>query len=363
MHIGLPKEIKEHELRVALTPTGTKALVDAGHKVFVEQGAGEGSGFTDSHYLEAGAILLEEQHQVYREATFIVKIKEPLPQEYPFLREDHIIFTYLHLAGEQELIPVLQEKKLAALGYETVLASDGTLPLLAPMSEIAGRMAIILGTQYLIKNNGGKGVLLCGVPGVAPSRVVILGGGIVGINATKVAVGLGAEVVVFDVSLPRLRYLDDIFGPRVVTLLPNRSNFMDKLMGADLVIGAVLIPGGKTPMLIYREDLKLMKKQSVIIDVAVDQGGCVETIRPTTHKNPTYEVEGVIHYGVTNMPGAVPHTSTLALTNATFIYIKKIADLGLERALEEDPGLREGLNIYKGKITHREVAKCVGVTL
>ncbi len=361
MRIGLPKEIKEHELRVALTPAGVKSLTESGHQVFVEHGAGEGSGFADSHYLEAGAIILEEAHQVYEEATFIVKIKEPLPPEFPFLREDHILFTYLHLAGEPDLIPVLQEKKLAALGYETVLASDGTLPLLAPMSEIAGRMAIILGTQYLIKNNGGKGVLLCGVPGVAPSRVVILGGGIVGINATKVAVGLGAEVVVFDISLPRLRYLDDIFGPRVITLLPNRNNFREKLMGADLVIGAVLIPGGKTPMLIQREDLQLMKKKSVIIDVAVDQGGCVETIRPTTHKNPTYEVDGVIHYGVTNMPGAVPHTSTLALTNATFFYIKKIADLGLEAAMEEDPGLRAGLNIYQGKITHKEVAKCVGV--
>ena len=359
MHIGLPKEIKEHELRVAITPAGVKDLTESGHKVFVEKGAGEGSGFPDSNYLEAGAILLDEQHQVYDHAELIVKIKEPLPQEYPLLKEEHILFTYLHLAGEQQLIPVLQEKKLAAIGYETVLASDGTLPLLAPMSEIAGRMAIILGTQYLIKNNGGKGVLLCGVPGVAPSRVVILGGGIVGINATKVAVGLGAEVVVFDISLPRLRYLDDIFGPRVITLLPNSHNFKEKLIGADLVVGAVLIPGGKTPNLITREDLKLMKQQSVIIDVAVDQGGCVETIRPTTHKKPTYEIDGVIHYGVTNMPGAVPRTSTLALTNATFSYIKRIADQGLEKALEKDPGLRAGLNIYKGKIMHEEVAKCL----
>lgn len=358
MHIGLPKEIKEHEFRVAITPAGVKGLTDSGHKVFVEKGAGEESGFSDSTYREAGAVLLEEKYQVYEEAEFIVKIKEPLPQEFPYLKEEHILFTYLHLAGEQDLIPVLQEKKLAALGYETVLASDGTLPLLAPMSEIAGRMAIILGTQYLIKNNGGKGVLLCGVPGVAPSRIVILGGGIVGINATKVAVGLGAEVVVFDISLPRLRYLDDIFGSRIITLLPNSHNFREKLMGADLVIGAVLIPGGKTPTLITRDDLKIMKKKSVIIDVAVDQGGCVETIYPTTHKKPTYEVDGVIHYGVTNMPGAVPHTSTLALTNATFIYIKKIADLGLEKALEEDPGLRAGLNIYKGKIVHPEVARC-----
>ncbi len=359
MNIGLPKEIKEHELRVAITPAGVKSLTDSGHKVFVEQGAGEGSGFADNSYLEAGAVVLEEKHQVYEQAELIVKIKEPLPPEFPLLQERHILFTYLHLAGEQDLIPVLQEKRLAALGYETVLASDGTLPLLAPMSEIAGRMAIIMGTQFLIKNNGGKGVLLCGVPGVAPSRVVIMGGGIVGINATKVAVGLGAEVVVFDVSLPRLRYLDDIFGPRVITLLPNSHNFKEKLMGADLLIGAVLIPGGKTPNLVTREDLKLMKKKSVIIDVAVDQGGCVETIRPTTHKNPTYEVDDVIHYGVTNMPGAVPRTSTLALTNATFSYIKKIADLGLEKAMDQDPGLRSGLNIYKGEIVHEEVAKCV----
>ncbi|MGI5875496.1 MAG: alanine dehydrogenase [Dethiobacteria bacterium] len=358
MYIGLPKEIKEHEFRVALSPAGVKGLTESGHKVFVAEGAGEGSGFSDNSYRDVGAIILKDNSQVYENAELIVKVKEPLPQEYPYLREEHILFAYLHLAGEQQLIPVLQDKKLVAIGYETVLAADGTLPLLAPMSEIAGRMAIILGTQYLIKNNGGKGVLLCGVPGVAPSRVVILGGGIVGINATKVAVGLGAEVVVFDISLPRLRYLDDIFGPRIVTLLPNSHNLEEKLEGADLVIGAVLVPGGKTPVLVTREDIKIMKKKSVIIDVAVDQGGCVETIRPTTHKNPTFEVDGVIHYGVTNMPGAVPHTSTLALTNATYPYVKKIADLGLERALEEDSGLKAGVNISKGKIVHKEVARC-----
>jgi len=359
MNIGILREIKDQEYRVGMTPAGVKGLALSGHNVFVQKGAGTGSGFSDRDYREAGAVLLDDPGSVYEQAQLLVKVKEPLPVEYGYLREEHILFTYLHLAGVQELIPVLQDKGLAAIGYETVLATDGSLPLLAPMSEIAGRMAVIIGTDYLLKYNGGKGVLLCGIPGVAPSRVVILGGGIVGLNAAKVAVGLGAEVVVFDTSLPRLRYLDDIFHSRLITLLPNSENIKEQIKSTDLVIGAVLVPGGKAPLLISKEDLKIMPSQSVIIDVSIDQGGCVETVRPTTHANPVYEIDGIIHYGVPNMPGAVPRTSTQALTNVTLPYVHKIASLGLEGAMEEDPGLRAGLNIYRGEIVHKEVARCV----
>ncbi len=358
MIIGVPKEIKTWENRVALTPGGVESLVRRGHKVLVERGAGTGSGLLDAEYVRAGAELVSREEAWG--AELVVKVKEPIQEEYRFLRPDLILFTYLHLAADRPLTEALLKAGTAAIAYETVQLEDGSLPLLTPMSEVAGRMAPQVGAQFLEKPKGGRGVLLGGVPGVAPASVVILGGGTVGINAAKIALGMGAQVTILDVNHRRLQYLDDVFGGRLVTLTSTEANIKKSIQHADLLIGAVLIPGAKAPKLVTREMLSLMKEGSVIVDVAVDQGGCVETIRPTTHADPAYVVDGVVHYGVANMPGAVPRTSTFALTNQTLPYVLKLAEKGL-LALKEDPSLRKGLNTYKGRLTHPGVAEAFGL--
>ncbi len=357
--IGVPKEIKPQEHRVGIVPAGVRALTKCGHKVLVQKGAGEGSGITDNEYGSAGANIILQIEEVYAQADMIIKVKEPLPTEYPLLKKGQILYTYLHLAAAKELTLALLERKIIGIAYETMKLKDGSLPLLIPMSEIAGRMAIQVGAAHLQKENGGRGVLLAGVPGVAPGNVVILGGGTVGINAAKIAVGMGAKVTILDINLERLRYIDDMFGPRITTLYSDSHTVEVSVKEADLVVGAVLITGARAPILVDRSMIGKMKPGSVIVDVAVDQGGCVETIHPTYHQNPTYIVDGVIHYGVANMPGAVARTSTFALTNATLPYAIKIANIGAPKVFQEDPFILSGLNVYKGKL----VCEAVGESL
>ena len=363
MIIGVAKEIKNNENRVGLTPAGAEALVKAGHKVFVEKTAGVGSGFSDENYISVGAEIISDKKKIFDESEMIIKVKEPLKSEYEFFHEGQILFTYLHLAPEPELTDALLQKKVVGIAYETVTGRDGkTLPLLAPMSEIAGRMSIQIGAHFLENRHGGRGILLGGVSGVAAGQVVIVGGGIVGTNAAKIAVGLGAKVTIIDLSIERLRYLDDIFGGRVQTIMSNSYNISKWTEQADLVVGAVLIPGAKTPKLVTEEMVKKMKKNSVIVDVAIDQGGCVETAdHVTTHDEPTFEKFGVIHYSVANIPGAVSRTSTLALTNATLPYALKIANLGWKSACKNDSGLAKGLNTISGNLTNKAVADALNL--
>ena len=362
MIVGVPKEIKTREYRVGIVPAGVAALVAAGHTVLVEKDAGVGSGIPDADYQRVGAQILSSADEVWKRAEMIVKVKEPVPPEYERMQTGQIIYTYFHLSGvDPELTKILIKKKISAVAYETVQLDDGSLPLLRPMSEVAGQMAIQVGAASLEKEHGGKGILLGGVPGVRRGRVTIIGGGVVGINAAKMAAGLGANVTILDTSLDRLRYLDEVLPANVNTVFSNRHNILDAVRDADLIIGAVLIPGKKAPHLITREDLKSIPGGCVIVDVAVDQGGCVETIKPTTHENPTYFVEGVLHYAVANMPGAVPRTSTLALTNATLPYAVKLANHGWQEACRRDSALKLGLNIVKGKIVYAGVAEAFGL--
>ncbi|HEX7728448.1 MAG TPA: alanine dehydrogenase [Terracidiphilus sp.] len=357
MVIGVPREIKDNEARVGVTPAGAKALVEAGHTVLVETAAGAQSGFPDEEYQNAGAEIVGEAGYVWGKSEMVVKVKEPIEQEYGFFREGLVLFTYLHLAPVRDLTDKLLEKKVIGIAYETVRDRNGALPLLTPMSEVAGRMSVQVGASYLEKERGGRGILLGGVPGVPPAHVTIIGGGIVGTNAARIALGFGAKTTLIDLNLNRLRELDDIFGGRLYTLASNSYNLAQATREADLVIGGVLIPGATAPKLVTRQMVSNMKKGAVIVDVAIDQGGCVETARPTSHSNPSYVVDGVVHYCVTNMPGAVPHTSTLALTNSTFPYVMRIAKLGAREALKQDAGLAEGLNTWKGVLTYKGVAE------
>jgi alanine dehydrogenase len=357
MIIGVPREIKDNEARVGITPAGVKALTEAGHKVLVETQAGAASGFDDAEYQAAGGEIVGDAGYAWGKADMVVKVKEPIEREYAYFREGLVLFTYLHLAPVPELTEKLLASKVIGIAYETVRDRQGTLPLLTPMSEVAGRMSVQVGASYLEKERGGRGVLLGGVPGVPPAHVTIIGGGIVGTNAARVALGFGAKVTLVDVNLNRLRELDDIFNGRLYTLASNSYNIAQATREADLVIGGVLIPGTTAPKLVTREMVAQMKKGAVIVDVAIDQGGCVETAKPTSHSNPSYVVDGVVHYCVTNMPGAVPHTSTLALTNSTFPYVTRIANLGVREALKQDAGLAEGLNTWFGTLTYRGVAE------
>ncbi len=360
MIIGIPKEVKNNENRVAITPAGVNELIKCGHKVLIEKSAGKGSGIEDSDYAAAGSDMVEKNIDLYQKADLIFKVKEPLESEYNLLKEGQTLFTYLHLAPNQPLTEALLRKKITGVAFETVRCSKGTLPLLTPMSEVAGRMSVQIGANFLQKYNGGRGILLGGVPGVAPAEVLIIGGGVVGLNAAKIAVGMGARVIVMDVNSARLAQLDDIFGGRITTLLYNEYQASEKVTEADLLIGAVLVVGAKTPKVVRENMVKTMKKGSVIVDVAIDQGGSIETIdRITTHDNPCYEKYGVIHYSVANMPGAVPHTSTHALAGATLPYLLQIAGKGVERAMMEDDGLLAGLNTYQGKITCEPVARAM----
>jgi alanine dehydrogenase len=361
MKIGLPKEIKDNEYRVGLTPAGVQALENAGHEVFVQKSAGEGSGFSDEQYVKAGADLLDTADEVWATGDMIVKVKEPVAPEYTRMRENQLLFTYLHLAPELELTKVMMERKVTGVAYETITDKFGRLPLLTPMSEVAGRMSVQVAATYLEKMNGGKGILLGGVPGVPAANVVIIGGGIVGTEAAKMAVGLGARVTIIDRSLERLRQLDDIFLSKVQTLASSRFAIEEAISHADAVIGAVLVVGAAAPKLVTREMLHLIPNGSVLVDVAVDQGGCFETTHATTHSNPTYYEEGVLHYCVANMPGAVPRTSTFALTNATLPYALDLANKGFEKAIQDDAGLREGVNTFAGKLTYAAVAESQGL--
>ena len=357
MIVGLPKEIKDNEYRVGLTPAGVRALTDAGHKVTVEKNAGEGSGFDDALYQKAGAQIIDSADDVWAGADMVVKVKEPIEPEYPRMREGQLLFTYLHLAPDHELTAQLLKRKVTGIAYETITDRKGMLPLLTPMSEVAGRMAIQVGAHYLEKMAGGRGILLGGVPGVPAARVVILGGGVVGTNAAKIAVGMGAHVTIIDNNLDRLRELDDIFLSKISTLASSAYMIHDAISSADLIVGAVLVPGAAAPRLVTRNMLKDVPNGSVIVDVAVDQGGCIETTHPTTHSNPTYYVEGVLHYCVANMPGAVPRTSTFALTNATLPYTLKLANQGFLEAIRSDAGLKAGVNTFAGHCTYQAVAE------
>jgi alanine dehydrogenase len=357
MIIGVPKEIKISENRVGMTEAGVKQLVREGHKVYVEKNAGIGSGISNDDYLKVGATIVDTKKEVYDRADMIVKVKEPLPDEYNMLRENQILYTYLHLAAEPQLTKVLCERKVKAIAYETIQPSDGSLPLLVPMSEVAGRMATQIGAFYLQKDHGGKGILLGGVTGVPRANVVVLGGGVVGVNAAKMAIGLGANVTILDVNTSRLEYLDHIFEGRITTLFSNIKNIEESVHRADLVVGGVLLAGRKAPKLVTREMISDMSPGSVVVDVAVDQGGCIETCKPTSHVNPTYEVDGVIHYCVPNMPGVVSRTSTYALTNVTFKYASILAAKGVEDAVAKDPALLKGLNVYGGYVCYEPVAR------
>jgi alanine dehydrogenase len=359
MRIGVPTEIKDNESRVGMVPSGVRDLTGDGHEVLVQKGAGNGSGFSDDEYTAAGGRILATADEVYEKAEMIVKVKEPVAADLKRLKDGQLLFTYLHLAPVPDLTAELLKRKITGIAYETITGRGGSLPLLSPMSEVAGRMSVQVGAYYLQKPNGGRGVLLGGVPGVLPADVAIIGGGIVGINAAKMAVGLGARVTILDTNVDRLRYLDDVFMGRVGTLASNRAHVEEACRRADLLIGGVLIPGASAPKLVTRDMIREMKKGSVIVDVAIDQGGCVETAHATTHSNPVYEVDGVIHYCVANMPGAVPRTSTIALTNATLPYTRRLASLGFKKAIE-DPGLAEGVNVYDGKITCQAVAESQG---
>jgi alanine dehydrogenase len=359
MIIGVPKEIKDHETRVGLVPSGVTALREAGHEVLVQSTAGEGSSLTDREYMQSGAAIVNQAEEVWRRADLIVKVKEPQPAEYAFFKPGLVLFTYLHLAPLPELTGRLLDAQVNGVAYETI-REQGALPLLTPMSEVAGRMAVQVGAQYLEATQGGRGILLGGVPGVAPANVVVLGGGVVGTNAAKVALGMGAHVTIIDRDLNRLRQIDDIFNGQVVTLASNAWTIGENLKTADLVIGAVLIPGASAPKLVRRQMIAHMRRGSVVVDVAIDQGGCFETSHATTHTEPVYFVDGVLHYCVSNMPAAVPHTSTFALTNATFPYLLQLANKGLERACAENPALCEGVNTYHGYVTHHGVAESQG---
>jgi alanine dehydrogenase len=356
MIIGVPREVKDHESRVGITPAGVKALVEAGHKVLVEQKAGALSAMPDEDYQNAGAEIVGSAHDVWRLADMVVKVKEPVEKEYRYFREGLLLFTYLHLAPLTELTDALLSAKVTGIAYETVRDRTGALPLLTPMSEVAGRMSVQVGAACLEKEHGGRGVLLGGVPGVPPGNVCILGGGIVGTNAAKIALGMGAKVTLIDLNLNRLRELDDIFNGRVFTVASNSYNIEHAVREADLVIGGVLIPGAAAPKIVTKAMVAKMKKGAVIVDVAIDQGGCIETAHPTTHSNPSYEVDGVVHYCVTNMPAAVPNTSTLALTNATFPYVLKLARMGANAAIHDDKGIAEGVNTFSGTLTYEAVA-------
>jgi alanine dehydrogenase len=360
MTVGVPKEVKDHETRVGLVPSGVCALLEAGHQVLVESMAGAGSSITDREYMQAGAVIAHSAQEVWSKSDLIVKVKEPQRSEYPLLRPGLILFTYLHLAPLPELTNRLLESKVNGVAYETILEPDGSLPLLTPMSEVAGRIAVQVGAQYLEAPNGGRGVLVGGVPGVAPASIVILGGGVVGTNAAKIALGMGAHVTIIDRNLNRLRELDDIFNGAAITLASNVWTIGEALRHADLVIGAVLIPGASAPKLVRSQMIANMKRGSVVVDVAIDQGGCFETSRPTTHTDPVYFVDGVLHYCVSNMPAAVPHTSTFALTNATFPYLLELANKGLEKACTDHSAIREGVNTYHGYVTHHGVAESQG---
>ena len=361
MIVGLPKEIKDNEYRVGLTPAGVRALKDAGHEVLVEKSAGEGSGFEDSLYQRAGGRIVDSAEDVWTTAELIVKVKEPIAPEYPRMREGQLLFTYLHLAPDTELTKQLLESKVTGIAYETITDHRGGLPLLTPMSEVAGRMAIQVGAHYLEKMSGGRGILLGGVPGVPAARVVIIGGGVVGTNAAKIAVGMGAHVTMIDNNLERLRELDDIFLSKISTLASSAYMIHDAISQADLIVGAVLVPGAAAPKLVTRSMLKDVPNGAVIVDVAVDQGGCIETTHPTTHSNPTFYVEGVLHYCVANMPGAVPRTSTFALTNATLPYALKLANKGFFAAIAADAGLKAGVNTFAGHCTYEAVASAQGL--
>lgn len=361
MIIGIPKEIKMQEYRVGIVPAGVKTLSANNHQIIIQKGAGLGSGISDGEYTAAGARILDTAKEIYDEAEMIIKVKEPLEQEYDLMRNSQILYTYLHLAPAPALARALLEKGIVGIAYETIQMEDGSLPLLIPMSEIAGRMSIQVGAYYLQKEHGARGVLLGGVPGVSPGHVTILGGGTVGTHAAKMASGLGAKVTVLDINLDRLRYLDDIFGGKIVTLMSDSHNIEEAVASADLVIGAVLIPGARTPTLLPREMLSVMKKGSVVVDVAVDQGGCIETIHPTYHDDPIYEIDGIIHYGVANMPGAVARTSTFALNNTTLPYAVKIANMGWKNAMKEDNCLLKGLNVASGYLFCRPVSEALGI--
>ena len=360
MIIGVAKEVKDHETRVGLVPGSVSALREAGHRVLVETNAGLGSSLPDQDYVEAGAEIVSLAGDLWRQSDLVVKVKEPQPSEYAHFRPALILFTYLHLAPLPELTAKLVETKMSAVAYETIREEDGSLPLLTPMSEVAGRMAVQVGAQYLEAPNGGRGILLGGVPGVAPGNVVILGGGVVGHNSAKMAVGLGAHVSILDINMNRLRELDDIYSSQIVTLASSAWTIREALRHADLVVGAVLIPGASAPKLVRRDMLKVMKKGAVMVDVAIDQGGCFETSHATTHTDPIYYVDNVLHYCVSNMPAAVPHTSTFALTNATFPYLMQLANKGLAKACETSNAVREGVNTYQGHITYPAVAESQG---
>lgn len=357
MVVGVPAEVKDCEYRVALTPAGAEALAKAGLKLLVQSGAGRDSGFTDDFYTRSGATVVGTAEEIWAGADLILKVKEPVPSEWPLIRQDQVLFCYFHFAASKPLTTAMLESGAVAVAYETVGPGDGRLPLLTPMSEVAGRMAIQQGAKYLETPAGGSGVLLGGVPGVLPAKVLVLGGGVVGTNAARMAAGLGARVAIMDVSLPRLRHLAETMPANVNLLYSTRYAIRKQLRDSDLVVGAVLLPGKKAPRLVKRRDLATMRPGSVIVDVAVDQGGCVETIRPTTHENPVYEVDGIVHYGVTNIPGAVPRTSTLALTNATLPYALQLASLGWQRACAGDPDLARGINVARGRVTHPGVAE------
>jgi alanine dehydrogenase len=357
--IGVPKEIKNNEYRVAMVPAGVRTLVEQGHNVLVQKSAGEGSGISDKEYIRAGAEIRKSALDIFNEADMVVKVKEPLLQEYDLLREDQVLFTYLHLAPALQLTQALLRSKIIAVAYETVQTEDGSLPLLTPMSEIAGKMSIQVGAYYLQKENGGSGVLLGGVPGTEAGKVAIIGAGTVGANAARVAVGMGANVAILDVDMKRLRYLKDIFANNLTALISNSSNIESAVANADLVVGAVLIPGARAPQLVTRKMISKMRKGSVVVDVAVDQGGCIETTVPTSFDNPTFIVDGVTHYCVANMPSAVARTSTFALTSVTFPYVLKLANLGYQKALMSDISLCKGLNVCKGKVTNKPIADCL----
>jgi alanine dehydrogenase len=361
MIVGVPKEIKNKENRVGMVVAGVRALTSAGHKVLIQNNAGLGAGITNDDYKKAGATLVETAKEVFDRADMIVKVKEPLPEEYPLLREGQILYTYLHLAADERLTKALMERKIVGIAYETIQPADGSLPLLAPMSAVAGRMATQIGASYLQHDHGGKGMLLGGVPGVDRANVVVLGGGVVGVNAAKMAVGLGARVTIMDVNAHRLDYLADVFGNEITTLYSNSEQIEKAVTSADLVIGAVLVPGAKAPKLVNRDMISRMQPGGVVVDVAVDQGGSVETCRPTSHEHPTYLVDGVIHYAVPNMPGAVPRTSTYALTNVTMKYALMLANLGWKDAVAKDQALLKGVNILNGKVAYKQVADDLGL--
>ncbi|MBW1995621.1 MAG: alanine dehydrogenase [Deltaproteobacteria bacterium] len=357
MQVGVLKEIKTKEHRVAMTPGGVEQMIARGHKVQIETGAGGGSGYSDEDYTRAGATIGDGPEEIYAKNQMIMKVKEPLAQEYPLIRKDQIVFTYFHFAASLELTKAIIDSKCIAVAYETVEKRDGSLPLLTPMSEIAGRMAIQEGAKYLEKTYGGKGILLSGVPGVSPGTVLIIGAGVVGTNAARIACGLGAKVYLLDTNLQRLRYLSEVMPGNCFSLMSSPDTIRNLLKEADLVVGAVLIPGAKAPKLVTRDMLKLMKKGSVIVDVAIDQGGCIETSKPTTHDDCIYEVDGIIHYCVANMPGAVSFTATKALTNATLPYALEVADNGIESAARQNPEIAKGINIFKGMVTYKGVAE------